>query len=186
MNILFVHPISCNIALKTLSDDQSSSGTGLMLRLLSILMNSDGSVPDDIEGLIYQTMALIDLQSDEGVEGITEGVDKASTPSRQAIVHTSYLRQMYEQMAKPMAKQYIKMQKTRLWISYASQESRCPDVRSSVRSSCVYVYMLLLRCAIRRELTYSNIVEIIYSIMLYLIKSPLIWMLRKLLLYHMI
>ena len=87
MNILFVHPISCNIALKTLSDDQSSSGTGLMLRLLSILMNSDGSVPDDIEGLIYQTMALIDLQSDEGVEGITEGVDKASTPSRQAIVH---------------------------------------------------------------------------------------------------
>jgi hypothetical protein len=111
MNILFVHPISCNIALKKLSDDQTS-GKNKISKLLTQMMNSDGLIPDNIEGLIYQTIALIDIQSDENVDGITEGVDKITTIGK--IVNTSYLKQMYEQMAKPLAKDHIKLQKIRL------------------------------------------------------------------------
>lgn len=111
MNLIFVHPFSCNIALKFLHEDQRKEK--ILTKMITKMMNSDGIIPDSIEGLIYQTVALIDLQSDVGVEGITDnGVNKDATINN--IVSVSYLKQMYEEMAKPVTKQYIKMQKTRL------------------------------------------------------------------------
>jgi hypothetical protein len=75
------------------------------------MMNSDGSVRDDIEGLIYQTIALIDLQSDEDVPGVTEGVLKTGIFGH--IIQTPFLKTLYVTMAKPCAQEYIKMQKVR-------------------------------------------------------------------------
>jgi hypothetical protein len=125
LNLILVHPVCSTIALKKLADDQMTGGKNgkksarrgkdgkrSVTQLLSEMMHPDAKgIPDSIQGLVYQSVALVDMLSEEGVAGVTEGVDKSSII--QNLFQNRLARTMYDGVAMPYAKQYIKMQKTR-------------------------------------------------------------------------
>lgn len=104
INCFFVHPVNANIGLSMLHEDQTRNKCSITA-LLTTMMQTD-AIPDNVQGLIYQMVALIELQSDGDF-----GIDK-SAASR--LVPQCEMYQTLYQMAKTMVPQYITIQNTRL------------------------------------------------------------------------
>ena len=63
MNLIVLHPVCATVALRMLMLDKQS-GEGGISKHLRAIMESE-SVPDNVQGLVYQTVAIIEEQSED-------------------------------------------------------------------------------------------------------------------------
>lgn len=105
-NYLVVHPVCATAALRALHSDQQTEARPATA-LLAEMMASE-SVPDNIQGLMYQFVALIEEQSEDEDRC---GIDKRKVIAHLVPMHGGYT--ILYGRAKPMVREHIAISKNR-------------------------------------------------------------------------
>lgn len=105
-NCLVVHPVCATAALRVLHSDQQTASKPITT-LLGTMMGSE-ALPDNLQGLVYQFIALIEEQSEDEDRC---GIDKRKVIAPIVPMHGGYT--IIYSRAKPMVREYIAASKNR-------------------------------------------------------------------------